>query len=64
MQLMPLMFSMYNSPEFETTVGKMRTEHLGRQLSYWSQDSRKAINLFDMNLYEEVTLSYTEILCV
>ena len=41
---------MYNWAEFEATVGKVRAGHLGRWLSYWYQDFRKAFNLSDMNL--------------
>ena len=41
---------MYNLAEFEATVGKVRAGHLGRQFSYWYQDSRKTFNLSDVNL--------------
>ena len=50
LQLVPLLFSMYSSPEFEATVGKVRAGHLRRQLSHWDQDSRH-----ELHLHEEVT---------
>ena len=59
LQLVPLLFSMYSSPEFEATVGKVRVGCLRKQLSHWDQDSR-----YEPHLYEEVTVSYIEILCV
>ena len=59
LQLVPLLFSKNSSPKFEATVGKVRTGRLDRQLSHWDQDSR-----YEPHLYEEVTVSYIEILCV
>jgi len=44
-QLMPLVFSMYSFAKIGKIVGKVRAEHLGRQVSYWNQDSRKVFNL-------------------
>ena len=59
LQLVPLLFSVCGSPEFEATVGRVRTGCLLRQLLHWDQDSR-----YELHLHEEVTVSYTEILCV
>ena len=56
LQLVPLLFSVCGSPEFEATVGRVRAGRLRRQLD---QHSR-----YGHHLHEEVTVSYTEILCV
>ena len=59
LQLVPLLFSVYSSPEFEATVGKVRAGCLHKQVSHWDQGSR-----YEPHLHKEVTVSYIEILCV